>query len=110
MIVAYNNQIVMEPTLEAGLARIFGGDGRTTSSRETQDNGTASPASPASAQTAAGAPPAAPGTAAPTLDALADEAQQHYTRAIEAQRAGDWAKYGEEIRQLGATLERMRGR
>jgi uncharacterized membrane protein (UPF0182 family) len=40
---------------------------------------------------------------------LAAEAQRHYARAIEAQRAGDWAAYGEEIKQLGATLDRMRG-
>jgi formylmethanofuran dehydrogenase subunit B len=29
--------------------------------------------------------------------------------SIEAQRAGDWATYGDEIKQPGATLERMRG-
>jgi uncharacterized membrane protein (UPF0182 family) len=34
----------------------------------------------------------------------------HYQRAIDAQRAGDWAKYGEEIRALGQTLERMKAR
>ena len=34
----------------------------------------------------------------------AAEAQAHYDRAIEAQRAGDWAKYGEEIKALGEAL------
>jgi len=41
---------------------------------------------------------------------LADEAQAHYQRAIEAQRAGDWAKYGEEIKALGQALDRMKQR
>ena len=35
------------------------------------------------------------------LPALAAEAQRHYERAVQAQRAGDWATYGEELRQLG---------
>jgi hypothetical protein len=38
---------------------------------------------------------------------LAAQARQHYDRAIEAQRAGDWARYGEELKQLGAVLERL---
>jgi uncharacterized membrane protein (UPF0182 family) len=36
------------------------------------------------------------------------EAQQHYDRAIAAQRAGDWATYGREIDQLGAVLKQLR--
>jgi uncharacterized membrane protein (UPF0182 family) len=42
------------------------------------------------------------------METLAGEARGHYERAIEAQRAGDWAKYGDEIRLLGQALERMR--
>ena len=30
-----------------------------------------------------------------------------YQRAIDAQRAGDWARYGEEIKRLGEILEKM---
>ena len=41
------------------------------------------------------------------VNALAAEARSHYERALQAQRAGDWATYGEEIRQLGETLQRM---
>jgi len=107
VIVAYQNQIVMEPTLEAGLARIFGGEG-TAPPRDTRDTSTSGTA-PAP-QTAASAPAEAPGAAPAGLDALAAEAQRHYARALEAQRAGDWAGYGEAIRQLGATLDRMRPR
>jgi uncharacterized protein len=39
---------------------------------------------------------------------LASEARAAYDRAIAAQRAGDWAKYGEEIRRLGEILQRMK--
>jgi uncharacterized membrane protein (UPF0182 family) len=38
---------------------------------------------------------------------LTSEARAHYDRAIAAQRAGDWAKYGEEIKALGEVLQRM---
>src|SRR6188768_2272366 len=89
VIVAYQNQIVMEETLEAGLARIFG-----------QRSGSAPVTAPAPTQTT-GAP--APGPAAPAAAAapaangsLAAEARDHYDKAIAAQRAGEWAKYGEE--------------
>jgi len=39
---------------------------------------------------------------------LAEQARNHYTRAIQAQRDGNWALYGEEIKKLGEVLERMR--
>jgi len=104
VIVAYQNQIVMEETLEAGLARIF----------SDRAGGSARPASPP-AQTETATPQTPPAAAASTpsgtptaLGPLAAEARAHYDRAIEAQRAGDWAKYGEEIRALGQALERMR--
>ena len=56
--------------------------------------------------------PAAPPVAEPTAEArnLAAEARAHYDRAMAAQRAGDWAKYGEEIRLLGQVLEHMKNR
>ena len=33
------------------------------------------------------------------------KARDHYNRALEAQRRGDWALYGEEIRKLGDLLK-----
>jgi len=102
VIVAYQNQIVMEETLEAGLARLFGGD--ATRQPDAQLTRGAAPAAgpdatPAVATPAAGTDP---------MPALAAQARGHYDRAIEAQRSGDWAKYGEELRMLGETLARMR--
>ena len=42
------------------------------------------------------------------MGALAQQAQETYQRALDAQRAGDWARYGEEIRRLGEILAKMR--
>jgi uncharacterized membrane protein (UPF0182 family) len=93
VVVAYQNQIVMESTLDAALARLF----------------------PAGAALAAAAPRAegakaslagqAVGLSRP--DSLASEAQALYRRALQAQRDGNWAQYGEDIRQLGELLQRM---
>jgi uncharacterized membrane protein (UPF0182 family) len=41
---------------------------------------------------------------------LITQAQQHYDRAIAAQRAGDWPAYGREIDQLGTILKQLRAR
>jgi uncharacterized membrane protein (UPF0182 family) len=103
VIVAYQNQIVMEETLERGLDRIFGTRGDTPAPAAAPPGGTQTSApAPAAPSTAAEAPGAA------RINALATQAQSHYERAITAQRAGDWATYGAEIRALGETLERMR--
>jgi uncharacterized membrane protein (UPF0182 family) len=96
VIVAYQNQIVMAETLDAALDRIFP-DGR----------GPAPPESPVESEEAA--TPAAPAAPA-ALSTLADQARAHYTRALQAQRDGNWALYGEEIKRLGEVLEKMKGR
>jgi uncharacterized protein len=101
VIVAYDNVIVMERTLEAGLARLFG---------------MAAPAEPTPGVLTPGVAPdedrlATEGLAEPmprVSPQLAAEAHEIYERAVAAQRAGDWAKYGEEIRRLGEILDRMR--
>ena len=103
VIVAYENRIVMQETLEAGLAELFGGKA-PPSAAGTQT--TAAPAAPGP-PSSEGAPRPAAG---PDLGGLAAEAQAHYERAVAAQKAGDWATYGEELRRLGQVLERMRAR
>jgi uncharacterized membrane protein (UPF0182 family) len=52
----------------------------------------------------AGAPAA---TSAPGREALTAQALEHYRRAIAAQRAGNWALYGEELAKLGKVLEQL---
>ena len=101
VIVAYQNRIVMEPTLDQAIARLFGQADRTT------DPPRPAGATPATAATPPpGTPPSGVDTAA--WERLATEARDTYQRALAAQKAGDWAKYGEEIRRLGELLERMR--
>jgi uncharacterized membrane protein (UPF0182 family) len=108
VVVAFRNQIVMEETLDAALARLFPG----FAARQPREAGV--PQRPAAAgAAAAGAPGATPsgeeaaaGTGA-DVRTLVEQARQHYERAIQAQRQGDWARYGEEIQRLGEVLRRM---
>ncbi len=86
VIVAYENRIAMEETLDAALSRIFG------EVRVSDEIGNAAPKS-----TAAGRPE----------KGLASRAQEHFDQAMKAQRDGDWARYGEEIRRLGEVLRKM---
>jgi len=41
------------------------------------------------------------------VNALITEARSHFERAVAAQRQGDWATYGEELKRLGESLERV---
>jgi uncharacterized protein len=103
VIVADENRIAMEETLDASLARIFGSAAVPTSPPPAPPGETqASAAEQANARPAATPPPPAPGA-----QSLSARAKQHYDRALEAQRAGDWARYGEEIKQLGAVIEEL---
>jgi len=90
VIVAHQNQIVMEETLEAALERIF-------------PSGTKPPG-----ETTESAPAAATHAPGNNLADLAIRAQEQYHRALQHQRDGNWALYGEEIKQLGETLTRMK--
>jgi uncharacterized membrane protein (UPF0182 family) len=97
VIVAYQNRVVMEETLEAALARLFGGEPSPTLAAAT------------AADSAAASVPVPVATAAP--DAITGEllarAREHYDRAVAAQRAGRWGVYGTEIDQLGEVLRRL---
>jgi hypothetical protein len=97
VIVAYQNQIVMAETLEAALDRIFGGGPPVSVSRAGRPPQAGIPASNVGL-------PATPSTSQP---ALAARARAHYDRAMQAQKEGNWALYGEEIRLLGETLREM---
>jgi uncharacterized membrane protein (UPF0182 family) len=92
VIVAHQNQIVMEESLEKALDHLF------------------PVARPGGASQSVG-PPATegrPDRPEPESASLIDRAAQHYQNAMQAQRAGDWARYGEEIRRLGEVLAKMR--
>jgi hypothetical protein len=76
VIVAYNERLAMEPTLEAALAAVFKPGAAPARVVE-------GPATPAPAKTA----------------------RAHYQAALDALRAGDWTGFGREMEALGKALE-----
>jgi uncharacterized membrane protein (UPF0182 family) len=96
VIVAYADNVVMETTLDAALGKIFGG---AVESARAQNL-----AAPANTATAA-APPAA--VAGADVQSLIREAGQHFDRAQQFLRQGDWNGYGEEIKKVGEILKRL---
>jgi uncharacterized membrane protein (UPF0182 family) len=84
VIAAYGDHVVMEETLTGALSALFA-DG----------------AAPASPSVALGAPLAGP---------IADRARQaldHYNRAIDRLKSGDWAGFGTELDAMRGLLEAM---
>ena len=85
VIVAFGNQIVMEETLEQSLQRIFGGKAVSVPTP----------------------------SAAPSLEVAKDQidparqALDHFQRAQEFLRQGNWAGYGEELKRVEALLRQM---
>ena len=94
VIVAYENRIAMEETLEASISKIFQQD---IALPETSTAATSSSDTPAA-------------TAVHTSDVmqLIERAGDAYSRAVAAQRAGDWARYGEELKKLGEALNELK--
>jgi uncharacterized membrane protein (UPF0182 family) len=95
VIVAYETQIAMEPTLEEAIGRIFKGEifHELLSDVET----------PAEESV-----PAEPGTIGE--GDLIRQLRSAYDRAVQAQRQGDWAGYGEELKKLESLLQDLEKR
>ena len=87
VIVAHESRVVMEESLEAGLARLFG-SGQVLAQANVRQ-------------------PVAPAVATLPGADVARRAVTHYERARAAQRADDWATYGEEMRLLGEALREL---
>lgn len=88
VIIAYENKIAMEETLEQGLARIFGasvGEDQTVSEISAAQTPTDT-----------------------NFDTLIRQAVESYEAALRFQREGNWARYGEEITRLGEILNNLR--
>lgn len=88
IIVAFGNTIAMEETLELSLARIFGGaippqssESLTQPTRQKEDR---------------------------SLKTLIEQAANHYNRAQDALKQGNWSGYGEELKQLGEILNSLK--
>ncbi|HWL39113.1 MAG TPA: UPF0182 family protein [Gemmatimonadaceae bacterium] len=106
VVVAHQGSVVMAETLEEGLNTVFGSGAASRTTSVVADTSAGRRVAPAAAAAAAPPPTSAPASAATVQ--LLREAQQHYDRALAAQRAGNWADYGREIEQLGATLRRLK--
>ena len=95
VIVAYSDHVVMERSLGDALNVIFGGAGASAeSSRPTEPTGAAVSA-PAK-------------TISIPLQNLVQQANQHYERAQQDLRQGNWTGYGQEIQRLGQILKQMK--
>ena len=94
VIVAFGNQIAMEENLEASLAQIFGSPGKA----------------PALARAEPAPAPGRPPAPEASVRGLVDQAWQHYGRAQDFLRQGNFAGYGEEIKRLEGTLKTLRER
>ena len=105
VIVAYQEQIVMAETLTQGLVQIFGRSVATALSPDRRTDTAAGGQDPAVPV------PATAGTGTGTVDAsfvnLAEQAAGHFERATAAQREGNWALYGEEMKKLGEVLAQL---
>jgi len=86
VIVAYENKIAMEATLEVALSRIFGATEKTEQPRLNQDQSVA--------------------VVDQQTTNLFKQAQELYDEAIRSQKEGDWARYGETIKRLGEILKK----
>ncbi len=90
VVVAYQNRVVMRETLEEGLAELFGGSSEI---RRAPAVAAAVAAQPAETDT--------------ELSTVLEEVRRRYQAALQAQRELDWARYGEEMRQLGEALGKL---
>ena len=103
VIVFYEDQIVMEPTVEDALAQIFGdasGDVTTTTAAPLETTSTTAPIDSATVTTTGAAQPA-------DLQSLIEQASRLYESATQALRNGNWTEYGRLIDELGDVLEQL---
>jgi uncharacterized membrane protein (UPF0182 family) len=96
VIVFYKNQVVMEDSLEKSLARIFPPEEDKTQ----EPSGT--PQAPETQQ-----PPIEGEIGDSSLVQLIRRANDVFNQAQEAQRAGNWALYGEKINELETILQKL---
>ncbi|MCF8011174.1 MAG: UPF0182 family protein [Clostridiales bacterium] len=95
VIVAHGDQIVMEPSLDIALQKIFGAD-TSEDSKETGEN------KEAGAKEETGVE-----KMEKELVELIEEANQLYTEALDKQKEGDWQGYGEKIQEFKEVLDKL---
>jgi uncharacterized membrane protein (UPF0182 family) len=91
VVAAHEGRVAMAATLDSALAALVGGPIGASPPVVATEN-------PAAAR---------PATISASSQALAQQAMDHYERARAAQRADNWAAYGEEMRKLGEVLRQL---
>ncbi|MBI5099173.1 MAG: UPF0182 family protein [Nitrospirae bacterium] len=84
VVVAYENNVVMEENLELALQRLFFKGEKTSAVKEKPSEQIQMPS-----------------------EGLAKEALKVYEKALQLQKTGDWAGYGEQIKNLEQILRKM---
>ncbi len=105
VIVSTGNRVVMEPTLGEALNKLY--DGKLTLTPAGLPGQAAPAAGAAPSQQPASGQPGAPATAPPAVADLIKSAQDHFNRAQERLKAGDWAGFGDELKKLEADLSSL---
>jgi len=107
VVVALENRVVMGETLEEGLNALLGNGSAPLAAQAASDSlaatGEETPAVVGGG--VAGTP--SPAVLAPISPSAVKAAQEHFNRAMAAQRAGDWATYGREIQAVGESLRSL---
>lgn len=86
VIVVYGDTVVMEPTLNASLLKIFGQEGQISKPKDQDMSGP---------------------VVEDTLDKIARQAKSYFDKAQNALKSGDWSSYGQNIKQVGESLEQL---
>ncbi|NCO94003.1 MAG: UPF0182 family protein [Armatimonadetes bacterium] len=107
VIVASGNEVVMEPTLEGALERLFPGlaEQRATPLPGGGTEGAPSATTIAPVPTAAGAPKP---SSADTRQQLIEQAAKLFDQAEAARQKGDFETYGKQTEELGRVLGKLR--
>ncbi len=93
VILAYKDTIVMAPTLDEALRRVFGAGSGDDSGDEQQRS---SPGQPGA------------GGLSPQQRQLLQQAREAFRSAQQAQQDGNWSAYGDNINRLGDILDQLR--
>ena len=100
VIVAFQDVVVMEPTLEQALLSAFGSRGAPAPEVEETDR----PVEPEPGDTAESEPGLEPPA---TVPELARRAQEVFQQAQASLKNGDWAGYGQRLQELEQILEEL---
>lgn len=107
VIVALGDNIAMKPTLEQALSDVIGAQVSAGTSLGAMPGTSGAPPGAAARKPAAlGAKPIAPSS---DVTRLINQASDQYDKAVQAQRSGDWAEYGKQVKALKATLDQLKG-